>query len=130
MTVRLSFTRLTPLTRLTLFTLLGAAPVLSQGTAPASPVEITMTVRPLRGGGSEVTAIQVRTEIRGALDRAGSSFSVKAPVTYAGVRNIADRVDSLTIVDGNGPLALRVEDDPADRGGFPYYRHWRADRRV
>src|SRR5215203_5223361 len=102
MTVRLSFT---------LFTLLGAGPALSQRTAPASPVELTMTVRPLRGGAPEVTAIQVRTEIRGALDRAGSSFSVRAPVTYAGVRNIADRVDSLTIVDANGPLSLRVEDD-------------------
>ena len=130
MTVRLSFTRPTLFTLFALCTLLGAAPVVSQSTAPASPVEITMTVRPLRGGVPEVTTIQVRTEIRGALDQAGSSFSVQAPVTYAGVRNIADRVDSLIIVDANGPLSLRVEDDPADRGGFPYYRHWRTDRRV
>ena len=89
-----------------------------------------VSVRPVRAGGSEVTAIAVRTEIRGSLDSAGTRFSVRAPITYAGVRNIADRVDSLTIRDASGALALRVEDDPVNRGGFPFYRHWRTDRAV
>ena len=105
-------------------------PALGQGVTPTSDVELTTTVRPVRDGGPEVTAIAVRTEIRGALGAAASGFSVRAPITYASVRNIADRVDSLAVRDANGVLGLRAEDDPIDRGGFPYYRHWRADRPV
>lgn len=32
--------------------------------------------------------------------------------------------------DAQGVVPMKVEDDPADRGGFPFYRHWRAERPV
>src|SRR5687767_368286 len=99
-----------------------AGPALGQASG-APPVDITMTVRPIRSGGSEVAAIAVRTEIRGSLDRAASAFSVRTPITYAGVRHIADRVDSLVVRDATGVLAIRVEDDATNPAGFPYYRH-------
>jgi hypothetical protein len=106
-----------------------AGPALGQTPGPP-PVDIAMTVRPVRSGGSEVVAIAVRTEIRGSLDRTASTFSARAPITYAGVRHIADRVDSLVVRDATGVLALRVEDDRTNPAGFPYYRHWRGDRPV
>jgi len=56
------------------------------------------------------------------------AFSVRAPVTYAGVRGIADRVERLTVQDSIGVVTLTPSDDPPDPGGFPSYRHWRADR--
>jgi len=32
--------------------------------------------------------------------------------------------------DASGAVSLKVEDDPVNPGGFPYYRHWRAERAV
>lgn len=55
---------------------------------------------------------------------------MRSPITYAGRGGIADRVDSLVVRDATGVVALTVVDDPVNRGGFPYYRHWRADRAV
>lgn len=93
-------------------------------------VNLTMTVRPVRNGGPEVTSIDVRTEIRGALEQATTPFSVRAPVVYAGVQNIANRVGNLAVRDATGSVTLVVQDDPAAPGGYPYYRHWRAARKV
>ena len=80
--------------------------------------------------GDDVVAIEVRTELKGLPDSAGTSFSLSAPITYAGVRGIADRVQNLEVKDTRGVVSFRVEDDKANPGGFPYYRHWRAERAV
>ncbi|HSQ28499.1 MAG TPA: hypothetical protein VLN49_01540, partial [Gemmatimonadaceae bacterium] len=58
------------------------------------------------------------------------ALSLRAPVTYAGVRGIADRVQHLTVRDSIGDVPLEASDEPADPGGFPNYRHWRATRPV
>ena len=85
--------------------------------------------RPVRDGTPEVAAIEVTQTLHGVRD--SSAFSLRAPVTYAGVRGIADRVQRLTVSDGAGPVPLSSPvDDPADPGGFPYYRRWRAERPV
>jgi len=85
--------------------------------------------RPVRDRTPEVAAIEVTQTLHGVRD--SSAFSLRAPVTYAGVRGIADRVQRLTVSDGAGPVPLSSPvDDPADPGGFPYYRRWRAERPV
>src|SRR6185503_10165209 len=58
------------------------------------------------------------------------AFSVRAPITYASVAGIADSIRDLVVRDAEGPIPLRQEDDPVNRGGFPYYRHWRAECSV
>jgi M61 glycyl aminopeptidase len=95
-----------------------------------SPPAFDVQIRPVRGGGPEVTAIEFRMELRGALNPKAQPLSLQAPITYAGRVGIADRVDSLVARDASGAVSLRVEDDPANPGGFPYYRHWRAERAV
>lgn len=95
-----------------------------------SPPAFDVAIRPVRGGGPEVTAIEFRMELRGALDPKAQPLSLRVPVTYAGRGGIADRVDSLVVRDASGAVSLKVEDDPANPGGFPYYRHWRAERAV
>ncbi len=95
-----------------------------------SPPTFDAAIRPVRGGGPEVTAVEFRMELRGTLDSKAQPFSLQIPITYAGRTGIADRVDSLVVRDSSGVVALKVEDDPADPGGFPYFRHWRAERAI
>jgi hypothetical protein len=86
--------------------------------------------KPVRDGGADVVAIEVRTQLTGFPDSLGRTFSVTAPITYAGVPRIAERVQNLEVKDASGVIELRVEDDAANPGGFPFYRHWRATRAV
>ena len=43
---------------------------------------------------------------------------------------VADRVQDLTVTDAKGAVPLASVDDPAAPGGFPYFRHWTAQRPV
>jgi len=97
-----------------------------RGAAPSG--DITYRVRPLAQSGAEVSAIEVRAEFRSIPSR--RPFTVRAPIVYASVRDIADRIDSLSIRDRAGKVGLTIVDDPESRGGFPYFRHWRANRSV
>src|SRR4051794_1625776 len=101
-----------------------------RGRGPAVPPTGTFEVvwRPVRDGTPEVTAIEVKETLRDAVSPA--AFAVRAPVTYAGVRGIADRIERLTVQDSAGAVTLTPTDDPPDPGGFPNYRHWRANRAV
>ncbi len=86
-----------------------------------------ISLRPVRDGGDQVTAVEVAAEYQGAIPDA---FSLTAPIVYAGRTGMADAVDDLVVTDARGFVALRIEDDPANPGGFPYFRHWRAQREV
>ena len=87
-------------------------------------------LRPIRDNGGEITAIDVQSTLSGFLTPDSGPFSLAAPVVYAGVAGIADRVEGLTVADAEGAVPLVQEDDPAAPGGFPYFRHWRAQREV
>src|SRR5262245_10893531 len=89
--------------------------------APADTFELVC--RPVRGGGPEVTAIEIRAEWRCSTSRQGQPFSIQAPITYASVTGIADRIEGLEVKDAGGIVPLTVADDPLNPGGFPYYRH-------
>jgi len=89
-----------------------------------------MTLRPVRDSAGEVTAIEVSQQLSDSSVAASATFSLAAPVTYAAVTGVADRIKSLDVRDAAGPIALRVEEDKPAAGGFPYYRHWRATRAV
>jgi hypothetical protein len=90
-----------------------------------------VTLRPVREGGREVTAIDVRAEVRGGEFRGEQRLSIEAPVVYAGVAGIADRIRNVEIRDPSGQVPLTVgQDPPAQNAGYPYFRHWRADRDV
>lgn len=96
---------------------------------PAAAQTFDVTLKPVRDAAGEVTAIQVRSEIRDAPADA-APFSLSAPVVYAGVRGIADRVQDLQVRDAQGLAVLVATDDPAAPGGFPYFRHWKPSRPV
>lgn len=96
--------------------------------APVTTFDVLF--RPVREDGREVTAIEVRGELRGGAPPAGQPFSIQAPITYASVTGIADRIEALQLRDASGSVPLVVQDDPVNPGGFPYYRHWRAGRPV
>jgi hypothetical protein len=129
------FSSFAPSVRASVFGAIVATAALSpdaiaQGRGRGGPPVGTFDVvwRPVRDGTPEVVAIEVKETLRGA--PLPESFAVRAPVTYAGVRGIADRVERLTVQDSIGLVALKPTDDPPDPGGFPSYRHWRADRPV
>ena len=96
-------------------------PVLAQrSTQPESDLVGTIehVWKPVGGGGPEVTAIEVRTEVKELPASAAESFSLDAPITYAGVPGIAERVQNLEVKDASGPVAFRIEDDEPHPGGF------------
>ncbi|MGZ6015856.1 MAG: M61 family metallopeptidase [Phenylobacterium sp.] len=82
--------------------------------------------KPVREGGPEVTAIAVTETIHGLLP--GKPLTLSAPVIYAGVPGIADRVKDLGVRDDKGAVPLTLSEDAKVPGGFPYYRHWTAGR--
>lgn len=96
---------------------------------PAGDSIIAVALKPTRGQNPEVTGIDVQIEIRGAA-AASSPFSVGAAITYASVAGIADRITGLTVRDPSGTVPLTIKNDPVNPGGFPFYRHWVADRSV
>jgi len=91
---------------------------------------MTITVRPVRAGGAQVVAAAVRAEISGTPDRGTTPLNLRIGIVYTSRTGIADRVDSLAMLDASGAVPLRVEDDPEDKSGYTYYRHWRAGRPV
>lgn len=97
-----------------------------RGAPAATGPAFDLTLRPVRSGAAEVSAIEVRWELRGAPD----SLTLSAPIVYAGVTGIADRIERLTVRDRSGLLAVETQDDPAAPGGFPYFRHWRFSRPI
>lgn len=103
--------------------LAGAASALAFGAQAAPRLETVL--KPVRDGGAEVVAIEVRSVLT-----QGEGLVLSAPVTYAGVRGVADRVQGLTVTDAKGAAPLASVDDPAAPGGFPYFRHWTAQRPV
>lgn len=94
--------------------------------AQAAP-RLDTVLKPVRDGGTEVTAIEVKAELAGG---EGEALVLSAPVVYAGVRGVADRVQDLVVTDAKGVVPLTSVDDPAAPGGFPYFRHWTAQRAV
>ena len=58
-------------------------------TTGAGTTVISMTVRPLARLSSQIEAVAVRAELSGSLPRA-QRFSVRAPILYAGISEIAD----------------------------------------
>ncbi len=102
------------------------------GPKPApGPEQRTLNValRPVRGGSGNVTDLSVRWELRGRAPNA-QRFSIRAPIVYASVAGIADSMQDLAVRDAKGVVPLQHEDDPVNAGGFPYFRHWRAERDV
>lgn len=97
--------------------------------APAAEPAFEVLLRPVRDGGTQVTAIEVHSVLRGA-PAPGEPFSLTAPIVYAALTGVADRVEDLTVADRHGPVEFEIEDDPPVKGGFPYFRHWRASRDV
>lgn len=96
--------------------------------AQADAGQYAVTLRPITGGGADVSAIDVTLEITAPASRQGEPLQLVAPIVYPGVPGAADRLTDLVIEDQAGPLAMTVTDDPAVPGGFPYFRHWKAER--
>src|SRR5262245_28246449 len=95
------------------------------------PEQRTMhvVVRPVRGGGDNVTELSIRWELRGRGPNA-QRLSIRAPIVYASVAGIADSIQDLAVRDAKGVVPLRHDDDPVNPAGFPYFRHWRGERDV
>ena len=101
-----------------------------RGPLAAPNLDVTITVRPVRDGGPQVVAASVREEIRGTLNQGMRPLSVRIGIVYTSRSGIADRVDSMTMRDAAGAVPIRIDNDPEDKSGYTYYRHWRAERTV
>lgn len=95
--------------------------------AVAEPSPFQIMLKPVSGGDSTVDALAVRWRV---ILPAGSALDLTAPITYAGVEGVADRIEAISAIDASGPIAFTTSDDPPHPGGFPHFRHWKAERPV
>jgi len=102
------------------------------GTA-ATPIEaynLDLTLKPLRTGDGEISAVDVRQVLSGRLDDRAAPLSFRIGIVFTSRPGIADRVDSLRIEDRAGSVPVAIVDDPANPSGYTYYRHWRVQRAL
>lgn len=104
--------------------LLLAATALAFLTGAAEPETAAILLRPVAHNGS-VDAIDVEM----ALELSGE-LRLDAPVVYPGAPGTADRMTNIRITDSKGPVPFSVTEDSKVEGGFPYLRHWTANRPV
>lgn len=90
----------------------------------------SMTLQPTVDSGGEVDAINVDAVLIGGLGPDAERLKLIAPVVYVNVQNIADRITDLDVKDARGQVEFTTHDDAAVPGGYPYFRHWTADRAV
>ncbi len=88
-----------------------------------------VTLKPVRDTAGQVTGIAVTSSINAA-PADGAPLSLSAPVVYAALRGVADRVTDLKVSDAQGDVPLSVSEDAPVPGGFPYFRHWKIARPV
>jgi hypothetical protein len=112
-----------------LFLACAPGPTRAEAVAEQSP-RFEAVLKPLVGEGGEVAAIQVDALLHGGLQSDAGRLRLTAPIVYAGARGIADRVRDLKASDVTGELPLAPSDDPETPGGFPYFRHWEAQREA
>jgi len=96
---------------------------------PVAAQTFDATLKPVRDAAGEVTAIEVRSTISD-MPADAQPLSLVAPVVYAALRGVADRVTKLEVRDAQGVVPLTASDDAPAPGGFPYFRHWKAGRAV
>ncbi|MFN8666853.1 MAG: hypothetical protein U0164_06570 [Gemmatimonadaceae bacterium] len=97
---------------------------------PAPQTALSIVVRPVRASLPEVQQVVIEATIAAIADAARARLCFRAPITYAGRTGIADRVSNLRLRDASGDVAVTIENETSDPGGFPYYRHWCATRAV
>jgi predicted metalloprotease with PDZ domain len=95
----------------------GAAQAQSQ--APGQP-KARFVLRPVRDGGPEVTAIEVKTRLE--QPDPAAKLALVVPLTYPGAWRVAERVENLHVVDALGEVALVQQDQPERADGFPAFR--------
>lgn len=98
----------------------------------AAPVPgLAVLVKPISTNG-QVSALEVRQELRDGLPAGDVPLRFHAAVAVFGVKSIADRIVDLTVTDALGPVPLTVDADtrPSVFATSPATRHWQATRRT
>lgn len=90
----------------------------------------SLTLHPTVGADGAVDAIEVDSVVYGGLEEEAEALKLMAPVVYVNVQNIADRITELEVTDAQGTVPFAVQDDDPVPGGYPYFRHWTAERPV
>lgn len=93
----------------------------------AAAQSLDLVLKPLRGPDGQVSSIAVTATIA---DVPGTPLRLNAPIVYAGVPGIAERMSRIVVRDARGAVELISSDDAPVAGGFPYFRHWTAARAV
>ncbi|MBB4155578.1 hypothetical protein GGQ80_003503 [Sphingomonas jinjuensis] len=94
--------------------------------APSASAQMAVvTLKPIVATGA-VSAIDVELVLPKGPDR----LTLWAPIVYPGSPGVADRLSAITATDATGTVSLATRDDPPVPGGFPYMRHWAAERSV
>jgi carboxypeptidase C (cathepsin A) len=105
----------------------GHLPTSDAEDAVAHP-EFDILLSVIKKDGEKITHMGVELELPSMDKRSEEAFTLRAPVIFAGVDGIADRVEGLRVTDEKGVVDLEQMEDKADAGGFIYWRKWKAKR--
>jgi len=89
---------------------------------------LDILLRVLKDSDNSISHIEVVLEMASIDKEEKKPFTLKAPVIFAGVDGIADRIEQLRVTDDDGTVNLNKTEDPADAGGFVFWRKWQAVR--
>jgi len=89
---------------------------------------LDILLRVLKDADNSISHIEVILEMSPIDGEEQKPFVLKAPVIFAGVDGIADRIEQLRVTDDEGNVDLKQTEDPADAGGFVFWRKWQAVR--
>lgn len=101
---------------------------LDAGNSAADHPNLAILLRVIKDEGEGLTHVEVELEMSSKDRRSEENFTLRAPVIFAGVDGIADRVQDLRVTDAKGAVDLEQMEDQADAGGFIYWRKWKATR--
>jgi len=103
---------------------------------PASPTKsakadlpvLDITFHPIKIAGGEVTHVEVGMVLPSKGRASDKPFTLWAPVQYAGVMGISDRIENLQVTDGRGSVELKQLKDESLYDGMVVMRRWQAAR--
>ncbi len=96
----------------------------------ASLPELKILLSVIKDGEGKVSHVGVTLEIFEASNEDDKPLRLKAPLKYANVTGIAERIENLRAWDEEGALELKQLEDVSEEGGMIIWRKWEVSRKT
>lgn len=105
----------------------SAPSITAKNKSAALPI-LDLALRVVKNTDGKITHMEVGLVMTPGDRSLEKPFNLKAPVKYANVTGIADRIEGLQVWDKKGDVNLKTLEDVSDAGGMIIWRKWQALR--